>query len=86
LRQHKTLLSFLRSRPCAQATPEQRELVRRIRATKDYYEILQVAKGASEDDIKRGYRKLALKLHPDKNKARGADEAFKGAFACLVVG
>ncbi|PSC74428.1 T-complex 1 subunit beta [Micractinium conductrix] len=68
------------------ATPEQRELVRRIRLTTDYYEILSIQRGANDDEVKRAYRKLALKLHPDKNKARGADEAFKAvskAFTCL---
>lgn len=46
-----------------------------LAASKSYYDILQVSKHASEDQIKRSYRKLALKLHPDKNP--GNEDATK---------
>jgi len=43
----------------------------------DYYEILGVARDASQDDIQKAYRKLARKYHPDVNKTKGAEEKFK---------
>ena len=53
---------------------------------KDYYEILELTNKASEDDIKSSYRKLALKYHPDRNRAPSSTNAFQKlgqAYACL---
>lgn len=46
-------------------------------AKRDYYEVLGLSKGASEDEIKKAFRKLAKKYHPDVNKEKGAEEKFK---------
>jgi|WetSurMetagenome_2_1015567.scaffolds.fasta_scaffold00027_68 molecular chaperone DnaJ len=53
---------------------------------KDFYEVLGVPKNASDDDIKRAYRKLAMKYHPDKNPGdKSAEEKFKEATQAYEV-
>ncbi|XP_052189492.1 chaperone protein dnaJ 49-like [Diospyros lotus] len=67
-------------------TEEHVQLVSKIKRSRDYYDILGVERSCSVEEVKRAYRKLSLKVHPDKNKAPGSEEAFKKvskAFKCL---
>lgn len=53
---------------------------------RDYYEILGIAKGASADDIKKAYRKVAMQYHPDRNPGdKAAEEKFKEAAEAYEV-
>ena len=55
-------------------------------AKRDYYEVLGVDKSASQDDIKKAYRKLAVKYHPDRNPGdKSAEEKFKEATEAYEV-
>lgn len=44
---------------------------------KNYYETLDVPRTATEDEVKKAFRRMALRFHPDKNKEPGAEERFK---------
>ena len=55
-------------------------------AKRDYYEVLEVAKAASDDDLKKAYRRLAMKYHPDRNPGDAEAEAkFKEATEAFEV-
>ena len=55
-------------------------------AKRDYYEVLEITKSASEDEIKKAYRKMAIKYHPDKNQGdKPAEEKFKEAAEAYEV-
>ncbi|XP_013378118.1 PREDICTED: dnaJ homolog subfamily C member 27 [Chinchilla lanigera] len=67
-------------RPAANSTSftkEQADTIRRIRNSKDSWDMLGVKPGASREEVNKAYRKLAVLLHPDKCVAPGSEDAFK---------
>ncbi|GFH32541.1 J domain-containing protein, partial [Haematococcus lacustris] len=63
----------------AYATRERTSIITRFVANQSLYEVLGVDQAATEQDIKRSYRRKALKLHPDVNKAADAQQQFMEA-------
>jgi DnaJ-class molecular chaperone len=53
------------------------EQCKKIIEKKDYYDILGLDKKATEDEIRKSYKKMAIKFHPDKNNSKHAADAFK---------
>lgn len=85
-RRRKAATSPTRKEPAEpEYTAEQLTHVQRIKKCKDYYEVLNVTKEATDSEIKKSYKKLALVLHPDKNRAPGAVEAFKAVGNAVAI-
>lgn len=58
-------------------TPEEAKIAKEVLRCKDYYQMLGVQRDCNDSELKKAYRKKCLKVHPDKNNAPDADEAFK---------
>ncbi|XP_017050150.1 dnaJ homolog subfamily B member 12 [Drosophila ficusphila] len=58
-------------------TLEMLDVVQKVLRCQNHYEVLRVSHHATYSEVKRAYHKLALRLHPDKNRAPGAEQAFR---------
>ena len=66
-------------------TAEEAKIATDILNCKDYYQMLGVTKSITEKELKKAYRKMCLKVHPDKNNSPSADEAFKKINQAMTV-
>jgi molecular chaperone DnaJ len=73
---NKMLLFGKRSSPLLTSTQSRSFRASNVLNNKDFYKTLNVTKGASQDEIKKAYFKLAKEYHPDVNKAPEAKEKF----------
>ena len=67
-------------------TEDEVKLCKEVLESKDYYKMLKVDKTVKMKELKKAYKSLSLKVHPDKNRAPDANEAFKkvnAAMSCL---
>ncbi|XP_017078674.2 dnaJ homolog subfamily B member 14 [Drosophila eugracilis] len=58
-------------------TLEMLDVVQKVLKCRNHYEVLRVSHHATYSEVKRAYHKLALRLHPDKNRSPGAEQAFR---------
>lgn len=56
---------------------EMLDVVQKVLRCRSHYEVLRISQHATYSEVKRAYKRLALRLHPDKNRAPGAEEAFR---------
>lgn len=69
-----------------QQQEDDEDVVRVLRCSEDYYAVFGMERSATTEEIKKRYRRLALKMHPDRNSSPHAEDAFKvlgRAYACL---
>uniref|UniRef100_A0A0M3IB79 J domain-containing protein n=2 Tax=Ascaris TaxID=6251 RepID=A0A0M3IB79_ASCLU len=73
----RSVNGYFKTTSCRVGSVVQHVYIEAVRMGKDYYKTLGISKNASEDEIRRAYRRMALKYHPDKNKEPGAEAKFK---------